>query len=137
MPALLPCYLIPALFNTVGLVDGHASKLYPMARDYLLPTALVLLTVAVDFGAIVRLGPKALILFLTGTASVMLGGVVAAGLQPHVAVFLGRGAGHDVRAAAERDAGAAPVGVLLAVLGYGLGTYGAYLTGLVLQALAG
>jgi uncharacterized membrane protein len=31
----------------------------------------------------------------------------------------------------------APVGVLVAVLGYALGTYCAYLTGLVLQALAG
>jgi uncharacterized membrane protein len=77
VPALLLCYLIPALFNTLGLVDGHASKLYPVARDYLLPSALVLLTIAVDFGAVVRLGPKALIMFLTGTASVMLGGVVA------------------------------------------------------------
>lgn len=77
VPALLLCYLIPALFNTLGLVDGHASKLYPVARDYLLPSALVLLTIAVDFGAILRLGPKALIMFLTGTASVMLGGVIA------------------------------------------------------------
>ena len=31
----------------------------------------------------------------------------------------------------------APVGVLLAVMGYALGTYCAYLTGLMLQALAG
>ncbi len=31
----------------------------------------------------------------------------------------------------------APVGVLMAVLGYALGTYAAYLTGLVLQAMAG
>jgi uncharacterized membrane protein len=30
----------------------------------------------------------------------------------------------------------APVGVLLAVLGYALGTYGAYITGLVLRMLA-
>jgi len=30
----------------------------------------------------------------------------------------------------------APVGVLLAVLGYALGTYGAYITGLMLRALA-
>jgi uncharacterized membrane protein len=30
----------------------------------------------------------------------------------------------------------APVGVLLAALGYGLGTYGGYLVGLALQALA-
>ena len=31
----------------------------------------------------------------------------------------------------------APVGVLLAVLGYALGTYCAYITGLILQAMAG
>jgi uncharacterized membrane protein len=30
----------------------------------------------------------------------------------------------------------APVGVLLSVLGYALGTYGAYLTGIVLRAMA-
>ena len=30
----------------------------------------------------------------------------------------------------------APVGVLLAVLGYGLGTYGAYICGLILQQVA-
>ncbi len=77
VPALLLCYLIPALFNTLGLIDSKASGLYPMARDYLLPSALVLLCIAVDFGAIVRLGPKALIMFLTGTAGVMLGGVFA------------------------------------------------------------
>ncbi|MDO8542381.1 MAG: DUF819 family protein [Opitutaceae bacterium] len=77
VPALLLCYVLPAAFNSIGLVDGHASQLYPMARDYLLPSALVLLTVAVDFGAILRLGPKALIMFLTGTASVMLGAIVA------------------------------------------------------------
>ena len=31
----------------------------------------------------------------------------------------------------------APVGVLLAVLGYALGTYGAYITGLILRGMAG
>ncbi|MGZ8321214.1 MAG: DUF819 family protein, partial [Telluria sp.] len=77
VPALLLCYLIPALFNTMGLIDGNASKLYPMARDYLLPSALVLLCIAIDFGAVVRLGPKAVIMFLTGTAGVMLGALAA------------------------------------------------------------
>jgi uncharacterized membrane protein len=37
----------------------------------------VLLTVAVDFGAILRLGPKAVIMFLTGTAGVMLGALLS------------------------------------------------------------
>ena len=77
VPALLLCYLIPAIFNSVGLIDGNASSLYPVARDYLLPTSLVLLCIAIDLGAILRLGPKAIIMFLTGTAGVMLGAVVA------------------------------------------------------------
>lgn len=77
VPALLLCYLIPAIYNSLGLIDGAASGLYPMARDYLLPSALVLLCVAIDFKAIVRLGPKAVIMFLTGTLGVMLGAVVA------------------------------------------------------------
>lgn len=77
VPALLLCYLIPAIYNSVGLIDGGASGLYPMARDYLLPAALVLLCIAIDFKAILRLGPKAVIMFLTGTLGVMLGAVVA------------------------------------------------------------
>jgi len=77
VPALLMCYLVPAIYNTFGLIDSSTSGLYPMARDYLLPSALVLFCVAMDFGAIVRLGPKALIMFLTGTAGVMLGAVIS------------------------------------------------------------
>jgi len=77
VPALLLCYLIPALLNTAGIIDGNASALYPVARDYLLPTALVLLCVAIDFGAVLRLGPKAIIMFLTGTLGVMLGAIVS------------------------------------------------------------
>lgn len=77
VPALLLCYLLPSLLNTLGVIDGAASKLYPMARDYLLPSSLVLLCVAIDFKAIMRLGPKAVIMFLTGTAGVMIGALVA------------------------------------------------------------
>lgn len=77
VPALLLCYLVPAIYNSIGLIDGNASGLYPMARDYLLPSALVLLCIAIDLGAIIRLGPKAVIMFLTGTAGVMLGAVVS------------------------------------------------------------
>jgi len=77
IPALLLCYLIPAVFNSIGLIDGAVSGLYPMARDYLLPSALVLLCIAIDLGAILRLGPKALVMFFTGTVGVMLGALVA------------------------------------------------------------
>lgn len=77
VPALLLCYLVPAILNTLGVIDGSVSKLYPIARDYLLPSALVLLCIAIDFGAIVRLGPKAIIMFLTGTAGIMLGALAS------------------------------------------------------------
>src|SRR5690606_1681174 len=77
VPAILLCYLLPAILNSIGLIDGRLSGLYPMARDYLLPSALVLFCVAMDIGAIVRLGPKALVMFLVGTAGVMVGAVVA------------------------------------------------------------
>ena len=77
VPAILPCYLLPAIANSIGLIDGAGSGLYPMARDYLLPSALVLFCVAMDLGGIVRLGPKALIMFLVGTLGVMLGAIVS------------------------------------------------------------
>lgn len=77
VPALLLCYFLPALLNSSGIIDGHASALYPMARDYLLPCALVLLCIAIDFKAILRLGPKAIIMFFTGTLGVMLGALTA------------------------------------------------------------
>jgi uncharacterized membrane protein len=77
VPALLLCYLVPSIFNSLGIIDGEASGLYPMARDFLLPSALVLLCVAIDLGAVLRLGPKAVIMFFTGTLGVVLGAVVA------------------------------------------------------------
>lgn len=77
VPAILPCYLLPAIANSLGVIDGAGSGLYPMARDYLLPASLVLFCVAMDIGAIVRLGPKALVMFLTGTIGVMVGAWVA------------------------------------------------------------
>jgi uncharacterized membrane protein len=77
VPALLLCYFIPSLFNSFGVIDGEGSSLYKMASRYLLPASLVLLTLSVDFKAIVGLGPKALIMFLTGTAGIVIGGPLA------------------------------------------------------------
>ncbi len=77
IPALLLCYFIPALLNSLGVINGSESNLYPVARDYLLPTSLVLLCLAIDLGAILRLGPKAVIMFLTGTLGVMAGAWIA------------------------------------------------------------
>jgi uncharacterized membrane protein len=74
VPALLLCYLIPGIYNTVGLIDGQNTKLYnPIARDILLPAALILLTLAVDIKGILRLGPKLVLMYLGASASIMLG----------------------------------------------------------------
>jgi uncharacterized membrane protein len=77
VPVLLLCYFLPAAYNTVGLIDGEASQIYFVASRYLLPATLALLTISTDIPAILRLGPKALILFLTGTLSVVIGGPLA------------------------------------------------------------
>lgn len=77
IPALLLCYLLPSFLTTFKLVDVEASNLYYVASRYLLPAALVLLTLSVDLKGIVRLGPKAGILFLTGTIGIVIGGPVA------------------------------------------------------------
>jgi uncharacterized membrane protein len=74
MPALLVCYFLPSLLKAVGLIDPSQSKLYFVASRYLLPAALVLLTISVDLKEIVKLGPKALIMFFTGSVGIMLGG---------------------------------------------------------------
>lgn len=78
VPALLLCYLIPGIYNTVGLIDGSNTRLYnPVARDVLLPAALVLLTLAVDMRGILKLGPKLLLMYLGASLSIMLGALVA------------------------------------------------------------
>ncbi len=77
IPALLMCYLIPAVFNSLGLISADISKTYYIASRYLLPASLVLLTLSIDLKAILNLGPKALIMFLTGTLGIIIGGPLA------------------------------------------------------------
>ena len=76
VPALLLCYFVPALYNTVGLVDGEGSSLYYLASRLMLPAALVLLTLSIDIQGILRLGPKLLFVFCMGTLGIVLGAVV-------------------------------------------------------------
>jgi len=77
IPMLLVCYFLPSLLTFFGLVDHHNSHLYFVATRYLLPATLVLLTMSIDLKEIMRLGPKAVVMFLTGTVGVVLGGPLA------------------------------------------------------------
>ncbi|QLE86441.1 DUF819 family protein [Shewanella sp. Scap07] len=77
IPALLMCYFLPSLLNSFNIIDGHESQLYYVASRYLLPACLVLLILSVDLKAILGLGPKAIIMFLTGTVGIVIGGPIA------------------------------------------------------------
>ncbi|MDX1326059.1 MAG: DUF819 family protein [Arenibacter sp.] len=77
VPAVLMCYLLPSILASSGLVSDETSNLYYMASRYLLPAALVLMTLSIDMKAIANLGSKALIMFLTGSVGIIIGGPIA------------------------------------------------------------
>ncbi len=77
VPAVLMCYLLPAILSSSGVISDDSSNLYFVASRYLLPAALVLMTLSIDLKAISNLGSKALIMFLTGSAGIIIGGPIA------------------------------------------------------------
>ncbi len=77
VPSVLVCYFIPALLNTFNVINGSQSQLYSVASRVLLPACLILLTIGIDIAALRKLGSKSLIMFLAGTAGVMIGGPLA------------------------------------------------------------
>jgi uncharacterized membrane protein len=77
VPAVLMCYLIPAIFNSLGIISDSSSSLYLVASRYFLPASLILMTLSIDLKAIKNLGYKALVMFLTGTVGIVIGGPIA------------------------------------------------------------
>jgi uncharacterized membrane protein len=90
IPALLLAYMLPGALTTLGIIAPewvsidasgklieHKSQVYYIASRFLLPAALVLMTLSIDLKAVFNLGPKALIMFLTGTLGVIIGGPIA------------------------------------------------------------
>jgi uncharacterized membrane protein len=59
--------------------EGHKKEAaaYSVATNYFLPASLLLFCLSLDLKGIIGLGPKALIMFLTGTLGVVLGGPIA------------------------------------------------------------
>ncbi|WP_224483351.1 DUF819 family protein [Robertkochia aurantiaca] len=77
VPVLLMCYMLPAVFTSLGIISDEISNLYFVASRYLLPASLVLMTLSIDLKSVFNLGPKALIMFFTGTLGIVIGGPVA------------------------------------------------------------
>lgn len=89
-PSLLMCYLLPSILSTMNIISPEwsevaengeivkkKSQIYYITSRFMLPAALILLTLSLDFKAMIKLGPKALIMFLTGTVGIIIGGPLA------------------------------------------------------------
>ncbi len=76
IPLLVFAYFVPTLLSNTGVIPLR-SPLYTFIKMWLLPASLVLLTLSVDVRAIARLGRPAIMLFLTGTITIVVGGPLA------------------------------------------------------------
>ncbi|KXK38997.1 MAG: DUF819 family protein [Saprospiraceae bacterium] len=115
-PALLMCYLLPSILSSLNIIatdwnltdasggfildeNGEGirihSSLYKISSRFLLPAALILLTLSIDLKALLKLGRKALIMFFAGTVGVIIGGPVAILIVSIFAPEVVGGAGFD------------------------------------------
>ena len=76
IPPVFWIYFLPMLAASVGWIDA-GSPVYGMLSKLLLPASLFLLLIPVDIKAIMRLGPTALTLMISGSLGTMLGTVLA------------------------------------------------------------
>ena len=76
IPSLIFCYFVPTTLATLGVIP-HESPLYDWVKAFVLPASLLLLILALDLPAIIRLGPKAGVMLLAGTFGVVIGGPIA------------------------------------------------------------
>ncbi len=108
IPALLMAYMMPAALTTFGLIAPewetvetsgevvkHKSQVYYIASRFMLPAALVLMTISVDLKAVFNLGWKALAMFGTGTLGIIIGGPIAVFLISLISPETVGGAGPD------------------------------------------
>ena len=95
IPALLCCYFLPSVLGTLNIISGESSSLYFVSSRYLLPACLVLLCLSMDLKGILRLGPKAIIMFLTGTIGIVIGGPIAILIMSFINPDIVGGAGPD------------------------------------------
>lgn len=76
VPTLVFCYFVPTALSALGVIP-HEAAFYSWVKMYVLLAALLLLTLSLDLPAIVRLGPKPIVMLLTGTAGIVIGGPIA------------------------------------------------------------
>lgn len=77
IPSLLLCYFVPGILNSMGVIDPSNSQLYFVASRYLLPSSLILLIISVDLRKFFHLGPKAVMVTISATVGIIVGGPLA------------------------------------------------------------
>lgn len=143
VPGLFLAYMLPAVLTTSGLIAPewqtvsesgeiieHSTSLYYVSSRYLLPAALVLMTLSIDLNAVFNLGWKALVMFLTGTVGIVIGGPIAILLVSIVSPETVGGAGPDAvwrglsTLAGSWIGGGANQTAMLEIYGYNQSEYG-------------
>jgi uncharacterized membrane protein len=76
VPPLVFAYFIPTILTSLGVIP-ESSPIYSEIKKFVLPASLLLLTLAIDVKGILKLGSKALIMFLTGTLGIVIGGPIS------------------------------------------------------------
>ena len=143
VPGLFMAYMIPAVLTTFGLISPewttvsetgveteHSTNLYYVSSRYLLPAALVLMTLSIDLKAVFNLGWKALVMFFTGTLGIVIGGPIAILLIASVSPETVGGVGPDAvwrglsTLAGSWIGGGANQTAMLEIYGYNQAKYG-------------
>ncbi|MFK8046650.1 MAG: DUF819 domain-containing protein [Crocinitomicaceae bacterium] len=95
IPALFLCYFIPGILSSFNIISADYSNLYTIAKNYFLPAALILMTLSIDIPGILKLGPKALIMFFTATIGIVIGGPIAIWVMSYISPETVGGQGFD------------------------------------------
>jgi len=143
VPALLLAYVLPAILTSTGVIANEwiitehgkeivqKSNLYYIASRFLLPASLILMTLSVDLKGVLNLGPKALIMFITGTFGIIIGGPIALYIVGVISPETVAGTGHDelwrglATLAGSWIGGGANQAAMLEVFQYNIQKYGA------------
>ena len=115
-PSLLMCYFLPSVLSSLNIISPEWNaidetgnfildenmkpttvklSIYHVASRLLLPAALILLTLSIDMKALFGLGSKSLIMFLTGTLGVIIGGPIAILVMSYISPDVVGGVGSD------------------------------------------
>ena len=76
VPAIVFAYFIPTALTFFGIIPPDAP-VYSAIKKFVLPASLLLLTMSVDIRGIFKLGSKAVIMFLSATFGIVIGGPIA------------------------------------------------------------